>query len=125
MGAKRRRRGPKVTQVDIASREMVDAWKRSLIGGAIRGLKLRERVPAFFRKRGWDPNPELIECACGAIALVRVKAGPQAMRIPKGAAIVDTWKALPPITSASNIVGMLGMDSLLVPEQEEHVVSAR
>lgn len=59
------------------------AAKKAFLVGAARGLKLLERMPPLFLRRGWRVDQGRIEIAEAAICLMALGALGQPINVPK------------------------------------------
>lgn len=100
---------------------MTDAEKqkatRQLVIDASRRLRLSERVPEEFRRRGWPVETDigdLVAVAALAVACCAIGAYGQAVRLPERSSLIGGgWEKLPPErATALDIVAVLNLKTL-------------
>lgn len=89
--------------------------RRALLGGAMRALDLRKRVPELLRRREWPADPDLCAVLAAAVALTAIGAGATLFNRPASAVMcAGTW-AEDDARRASVIVEAMDLRELTEP----------
>ncbi len=90
--------------------------KKALLAGAARGLKLLERMPALFAKRGWKAEGDAVTIAIAALCVYSLGGLGQPINVPLSLWDRPEWRFAGETmgrVSAAEVIAHLDLKELL------------